>query len=223
MDNSLNSVVLSVNDIQEIFALYSLALSSTPYGFLARRTQDDFQKILSQPSQDVIATGIRSGKQLVAYSICHRISQNPYPENTILAMIEDSNSTIYHGDGTVVHPDYQGRMLAQRISRLRREHIVERGIDHMLGLISTDNIVSIGNAVLAGILLVGFAKDETSLNYIAYAGLLRERLQRDKGAVLTEVDDRQQQNSLFIEKYAACDFFPATAEVKRQLGFRIVA
>ncbi len=221
VENSLNSVVLSVNDIQEISALYSLALSSTPYGFVAKRTQYDLRKILSWPTEDVIATGIRNGKRLVAYSICHRIPGNPYRENQILAMIEDGNSTIYHGDGTVVHPDYQGRTPAQRISRLRREQIVERRIDHMLGLISTDNIVSIGNAALAGILLVGFANDETSLNYIAYAGSLRERLRRDERAVLTGVDDRQQQTSLFLQKYAACDFFPATAEVKRKLGFRI--
>ena len=197
-DNYLETVLLSLHDIDEIFALYALTRTTMPYGFLADRTQDNFREIFRAP-EEVIATGIRDNGRLIAYSICHRITSNVYPDNAFLSMIEPAVSTIYHGDGTVVHPAYHGRMLAQRISRLRSQQRIERQIDHMVGLIATDNIVSIGNAVLGGALLVGFVHDDTSLNYIAYAGRLRDRLP-DVTPVVVGWNDHGQQQQLFAKR-----------------------
>lgn len=54
----LETVLLSLNEIDEIFALYALTRTTMPYGFLADRTQDDFREIFRKP-EEVIATGIR--------------------------------------------------------------------------------------------------------------------------------------------------------------------
>jgi hypothetical protein len=215
---------LSVGDVDEIFALYTLGRSGTPYGFLAIRTKNDFCKILAQP-EDVIATGIRHNGRLIAYSICHRLTKNPYPKHPVLSLIDAAKSTLYHGDGTVVHPAYQGRMLAQRISRLRWRQILERQIDHVLGLIAVDNIASIGNAVLAGVLLVGFRRDETSLNYIAYAGRFRDQLRTDIVPTAVGWKNHQQQQRLFSEGKVvrdvthSSDLSAAATKLERQFAF----
>lgn len=227
--NYLQTVFLSSDDIDEIFALYALARSATPYGFLATRTKDDFREIFRKP-EEVIGTGIRDNGRLIAYSVCHRVTTNLYSENPLLSTIEPTASTVYHGDGTVVHPAYHGRMLTQRISRLRFEQIAERRIDHVVGLIAADNIVSIGNAVLAGALLVGFAHDDTSLNYIAYAGCFRDRLRNDAMPITVGWKDHKQQQRLFAERNVICDLSKpstvassiATTVGDRQFAFRPV-
>lgn len=199
----LQTVLLTSNDVDEIFALYEFGRSDTPYGFLALRTKEHFREVF-RTHEHVVGTGIRDNGRLIAYSICHRIARNPYPDNPVLSAV-DPTSTIYHGDGTVVHPAYHGRMLAQRIARLRWEQIAERRIEHVLGLVAVDNIVSIGNVVLAGGLLVGFARDETSMNYIAYAGCLRDRLRKDAMPVSVAWHDHEQQQHLFVERNVVCN------------------
>jgi hypothetical protein len=86
------------------------------------------------------------------------------------------------------------------------QQLADRHIDHVLGLIAVDNIVSIGNAVLGGLLLVGFARDETSLNYIAYHGRLRDWLSTDATLVSVGWKDHDRQQRLFAERKVVCDF-----------------
>jgi hypothetical protein len=202
--NRLQVVLLSLNDVDEIFSLYRLCRVATPYGFLAIRSENDFREIFRNP-ENVIGTGIRDDGRLIAYSICHRIATNPYPDNPVLSAIEFQTATVYHGDGTAVHPDYHGRMLARRIARLRRQQIADRRVDHVLGLIAVDNIMSIGNVVLAGVLLVGFARDETALNYIAYSGSFRDKLGTDRVPLIVRWNDQEQQQRLFAQQYVVCD------------------
>jgi len=222
--NGYEVVSLSAADVDEILALYTLGCADTPYGFLAIRTKKDFCQILARP-EDVIATGIRHNGRLIAYSICHRVAKNPYPKHPALSLIDASKSTVYHGDGTVVHPAYQGRMLAQRISRLRWREITERQIDHVLGLIAVDNMASIGNAVLAGVLLVGFTRDVTSLNYIAYAGRFRDNLRTDTVPTTVGWKNRAQQQRLFRQGKVVCDvthsndLASAATKLERQFAF----
>lgn len=201
--NRLQTVLLSSDDIDDIFSLYGICRADTPYGFLAVRTIDDFRELFRNPT-DVIGTGMRDNGKLIAYSICHRVATNPYPDNPLLSAIEPQTDIVYHGDGTVVHPAYQGRILARRVVRLRRQQIADRRIAHVLGLIAVDNIVSIGNAVLAGALLVGFARDETSLNYIGYAGSLRDRLRKDVMPLTVRRDDHERQQHLFTKRNVVC-------------------
>ena len=225
--NRLQTVLLSSDDLDEISGLHELSRSTTPYGFLAARAKDDFREIFRRPD-DVIAAGIRDNGRLVAYSICHRVSKIPYSDNALLSEIEPKTSIVYHGDGTVVHPNYQGRAIAQRIARLRMEQIAARRIDHVLGLIAVDNIASIGNAVLAGALLVGFARDETALNYVAYAGRFRERLRSDALPIIVGWTDHDRQRRLFAERRVVSEFHRrappgipgAGANGDRQFGFR---
>jgi hypothetical protein len=201
---------LSASDVDDIYALYALTRSTTPHGFLALRTKHDFHNIFTNP-QDSIGTGIRHQGQLIAYSICHRLTRNPYPISPVLSLIDATTSRVYHGDGTVVDPAFQGRTLARRISRLRRQQIRERHIDHLFGLIAVDNIVSIGNAMLAGALLSGFLRDETALNYIAYAGRFCDKLRTDAASVTVGLKNQEQQRRLFTEGKVACNLIQSSS------------
>lgn len=218
-NNRLEDVVLALDDAAEVFALYDLVRTGTPYGFLAIRSEDDYRELFRNP-QNVVATGVRDGGRLIAHSICHRLTRNPYADNAILGKIDPVSERLYHGDGTTVHPDYQGRMLAKRMFRLRQREIEARRIEHMVGLVAVDNLISIGNVLHSGALLAGFARDETAMNYIAYGGRLNARLRNDVAPTEVEWRDHEMQRSLFERGHAACSLLrtPTSAATARGAG-----
>jgi GNAT superfamily N-acetyltransferase len=201
--NDLEAVLLSLIDVDEIFALYELARSVTPYGFLANRSKNDYRRILHIP-EDIIGLGIKDGDRLIAYSIWHRIAANPYPQNLVLSAIDVTAATVFHSGGSAVHPEYQGRGLGRRLFEIRLQQMKERRIDHCLGLSAVENLPSIRSVLRAGSLIVGFARDETALNYIVYTGHLRERLMSDVPPVTVSSMDHNQQDQLFAQRHAIC-------------------
>ena len=203
VQNCLQTLFLSSDDIGQIFALYTLAQSATPHGFLATRSKDYFREIIRKPDE-VIAIGIRDKERLIAYSICHRVTTNPYSEYSLLSTIKPATCTVYHGDGTVVDPEYLGRRLAMRLFQVRLEEMIARRIDHMISLVAVDNLASIGNSLLAGAILVGFARDETAMNYILYVGTLSDRLNLHATPIEVVGTDQKKLKRLFAEGYAVC-------------------
>ncbi len=204
-------MLLSPDDVDDVYGLYELSRSISPYGHLAVRTKDDYRELFREPG-NVIGTGIRDNGQLVAHSICHRLTANPYRDNPVLAAIDPATSTVFHGDGTVVHPDYQGRHISQRIFRLRVEQMAERRIEHFVALIAIDNIVSIGNALLSGAILVGFRRDETAMNFVVYSGRLRSQVRDDVPPVRADWRETERHRRLFGERLVVCAFNRRAAE-----------
>jgi hypothetical protein len=209
--NRLEDVLLTHDDVGEIFALYELSRTSTSYGFLAIRNEDDY-RVLFEHAERVVATGVRDNGRLIAHSICHRLMRNPYEQNAILSSIDASRERMFHGDGTSVHPDYQGRRLAQRLFKLRQREIETNRIEHMVGLVAVDNLVSIGNVLHAGALLVGFVRDETAMNYLVYAGRLQANLTMGSPPLEVDWQDHETHASLFERRHAVCGLARAVAE-----------
>jgi GNAT superfamily N-acetyltransferase len=201
---SFQTVLLSSDDVDEVFALYQLARSVTPHGFLAIRTKDDYRKIFQNPKH-MVGLGIKDADRLIAYSVCHRIIANPHVNNPILSSIDATLRTVYHGDGHVIHPGYQGRGIGRQLLQFRSRQLADRGVQHYLALVAVDNLPSIGNIRNAGSMLVGFARDETALNYIVYSGCVRERVMTNALPVLVSYRDRNQQNRLFAQRHVICD------------------
>jgi hypothetical protein len=217
--NRLEDVVLTQDDVGEIFALYEASRASTPYGYLAIRTEDDYRALFASP-ESVVATGVRDNGRLIAHSICHRLMRNPYGQNAILGGIDASGERMFHGDGTLVHPDFQGRMLARRMFKLRQREIEANRIEHMVGLVAVDNLVSIGNILHAGALLVGLVRDETAMNYLVYAGRLEANIVRESPPFEVDWKDHDAQVSLFERRHAASGFARARAgDGQRKFGF----
>jgi hypothetical protein len=217
----LETIDLSLDEVDAIFDLYQVARSISPYGYLAVRTKDDYRELFRDPDS-VIGAGIKHGGKLIAYSICHRLTVNPYRDNPLLRSVDATTSAIYHGDGTVVHPAYQGRRLSHKLFRQRKEQMAARQIDHMLGLIAIDNMPSIGNALISGAMLIGFTNDETAMNYLAYRGRLQARVCADLAPKWTDWLNRERQELLFVGRHVVCDIrrsVPTDRTKNRSLGF----
>jgi hypothetical protein len=200
--SGIEVVYLDSRDVVEVHDLHVLCRSQSPYGHLAIRTKEDYRALLSEP-ENVIATGIRDEGRLVALSVCHRLTANPYDDNPVLAGIDPVTSTAFHGVGTVVHPDYRRRSLAKRLFDLRREQMADRHIEHMFYLAAIDNLGSLV-ALVPGAMLVGFRRDETAMNYIAYCGCLQADVRADILPVSIDWRDRNRQEELFSERLVVC-------------------
>lgn len=187
----LETVHLSCGDARDIFLLYEQVRSCTQYGFLANRSEQEFRALLRSP-KNVIGLGLRDAGRLIAYSMCHRISGNPYASNLFLSPIDPNRSVTYHGDGTVVDLDYAGRQLGKRLFQLRISEMAHRGVEHMISLVAIENTASIGNALLAGALLVGTVRDQTAMNYILYVGKFRNRLDLNANSVDIGAERREE-------------------------------
>jgi hypothetical protein len=192
----LSVELLSDLHVESVHRLYSVCAASAPLGFLATRSRVDFDDLLADP-ENTVAVGAWEGDVLVAYSICHQIRRNPYPNVKILGSLEGGSQTIYQGDGTVVRPGYRGRLLMQRLYQMRRRQLENRKVDHSVGLVSIGNVDSLGNVLIAGGLLVGFADDESGENYVGYAGRLAPGLLDGASPVIVRFGDRDRQRELF--------------------------
>jgi len=135
------------------------------------RTLEDFEEALGS-TETTVAVGSWVSGGLVAYSICRRSDRNPYSDVAYLEDIDPANSQLWIGLGTVVHPDFEGRLLMARLLNHRREILAKLNVEHEVGLAAVGNLSSIASIVRAGGILVGLARDENALNYVAYRGNL---------------------------------------------------
>jgi hypothetical protein len=196
------TVVLDSADAANLYELYKMTDSLTPYGFLARRQLADFEKALVDPNSTV-AVGVRKEGRLIAYSICRRATRLPYPGNFFLSRIDPAVTPLYIGMGTVVHPDFQGHLLMTQMLGLRRRLLAERKVLHMAGLVAVDNFLSIGILLRADAALLGFQEDETAMNYIAYGGEMLSRLEPQSDSIAVPVGDMERQAQMFDSGHIA--------------------
>ena len=215
-------VVLDAADTGSVYALYNLVDRLTPYGFLARRKLADFQSAFADPDS-IVAVGVRKEGKLIAYSICRRATCLPYPDNLFLSRIDPAVTPLYVGMGTVVDPDFQGHLLMAQMLDLRRRLLFERRVHHMAGLVAIDNLVSIGNLLHAGAALLGFQKDETAMNYIAYGGNMLSRLDRKSISIALPVGDREQQAQLFDSGHVAFSLQPGRMKQRNMLFLPLIS
>lgn len=199
----LEFVNLTADDVDDVFALYELALKRTSPGFLALRTKQDYVQLFAA-ADEVVADGVRDRERLIAYSLGGRISVNPYPSCRMLASINPKHERLYHGYGWVVHPDYRGKGIGPPLFRLRFQHLAARQVDHFLALSAVDNLQSIGSILKAGSILIGLAHDETALNYILYWGRFLGRLRKGMAPLVVPSFDRLEQERLFKQGYVIC-------------------
>ena len=214
-------VVLDAADSGSVYALYNVAERLTPYGFLARRELAEFENAFADPDS-IIAVGVRKEGRLIAYSICQRAKRLPYPDNFFLSKIDPVVTPLYVGMGTVVHPDFQGRLLMTQMLGLRRKLLVERQVHHMAGLVAIDNLLSIGSLLRAGAALLGFQEDETAMNYIAYGGEMLSRLERQSRSVAVPVGDTEQQSQMFDSSHVAFALRPGRMKQRNLLFLPLI-
>ena len=217
----IQTVVLDAADASSVFELHSQIGQVTPHGYLAPRQASDFERAFADPCS-IAAVGVRKDGQLIAYSICQRAFTLPYPENPHLSKIDLTITPLYVGMGTVVHPDFEGRLLMAQMLGLRRKLLIERRIRHVVGLVAIGNLKSIGNLLRVGAALLGFSEDETAMNYIAYGGEMLSRLDRQTGNIMVSTDDVGRQEGMFNTGHVASGLRPDTKKQREFLFLPLI-
>jgi hypothetical protein len=216
--STITVVTLGVRDVDEVYELYSAVQQSTLFGFLAERTLEDFADVLGDEANSV-SIGVRDGERLVGYTLCRRSFDHPYPDVVCLRSIDPESTVLYSGMGTVIHPELHGRFLTQRLFAARQQVCLRRGVQHMVGLVDVGNFASIANILRAGACLAGFARDQTSLNYIAYGGMLHRRAEEGGPVLSVDMADHVTQRARFDAGLAVTSL-NRSSRLQRQLGFQ---
>jgi len=219
MSSSIITVVaLEIRDVDEVYELYSTVQKSTLFGFLAQRTLEDFASVLGD-EENAVSIGVRDGERLVGYTLCTRSFDHPYSGVVCLRSLDPQGTVLYSGRGTVIDPDYQGRFLTQRLFAARQQALVERGVQHMVGLVDVGNYASIANILRAGACLAGFARDQTSLNYVAYGGIMHRRVVGSAPVLAVDIEDYAAQRAQFDAGLAVTSL-NRSSRLRRELGFQ---
>ena len=71
----------------------------------------------------------------------------------------------------MIHPDFQGLHLMRKLLDERRKVISGQATFHTVGLIATENLSSLANALRAGGWVIGLHHDAYCENFILYSGI----------------------------------------------------
>lgn len=192
---------LHAQDSCDAYQLFCEVFSSTPHGFLAQRSLDDFHRVLGDESTNM-STGVFEDNKLIAYQLCAIAPECPFPGAGNLEKLYRSGLKICRGLGLLIHPNYQNRGLGKTLAHQRREIMREKGIGQLTGLIDRNNLPSLSLNMKFGATLVDFFEDSTSLNYVIvqYA---KSKLKHSVSTLTVQHDDRETQSQLFGNAWAA--------------------
>jgi GNAT superfamily N-acetyltransferase len=166
---------LGEGNTDEVFALYKLVSQLTPRGFIAHRTRETFNAILSSKNYSVGAfyRDALVGYQLWVTARNLEFDAVRYPR---LAQIANGNWTLF-GRGTVVAPGHQGTGLGAHLAARTAELARVAGCySYQLGQVHVFNTRSLRYALNFGKTLVGISHDEFGPNYVSCYFLGRSEL-----------------------------------------------
>jgi len=167
---SVQIAALGPQDAPRVWSLYQRVQALTPHGFLAQRSPEDFARILTGQTPGV-AVGAFAGGQLQGYSFSRLMAA----DNPLGLAFGFAAGSAFEGMGSAIDPQVSGRLIMSRMLALRGQIEAARGGAHVVGLIDTANLASVAHVLRSGGVLVGTRRDATSLNYVAYGGVLVQR------------------------------------------------
>jgi len=163
---------LTPSDTTCVYDLYQRVAVSSPYGFLTEKSMDDISAVL-RCAEHSASIGAWSRGRLVAYSLCVRAMEDVFSQSPLFRLIERRREPLWNGKGTVVDPQFEGRLLMPRLLARRYRLIHERSpCCHIAGMVAYDNISSLIGAFRAGSWAVGLEDDQYCRNVVFYAGSL---------------------------------------------------
>lgn len=192
---------LHAQDSCDAYQLFCEVFSSTPYGFLAQKSLDDFHRVLGDEISN-LSSGVFEDNKLIAYQLCAIAPECPFPGAGNLEKLYRSGLKICCSLGLVIHPNYQSRGLGKTLAHQRREIMREKGIGQLTALIDRNNIHSVFMHMKLGTTLIDFFEDSTSLNYV-----IMQHEKSNSGNVAStrtvQYDDFRAQSQLFSKAWAA--------------------
>jgi hypothetical protein len=165
---------LTASDSASVYDLYRRVAATSPHGFLTEKSMDDILAILDCPGHSA-SVGAWADGRLVAYALCVRETNEVYLRSPLIRVVQGRGEPLWSGKGTVVDPQFEGRLLMPRLLARRygliREH---SALCHSAGMIAVDNIPSLIGALRAGSWAVGLEDDQYCRNFVCYGGALAE-------------------------------------------------
>lgn len=165
-------------DVAQVCALYRFALSNSPAGHLAERSDSELASAITSPT-GAASVGVWIDDVLVGYSLCSVDGAERAWDSPLIRRIAARREKLWTGSGTVVHPDFHGLHLMRKLLQARTAEIARQGPLHTAGLIAVGNLASLMNAMRAGGWIVGLHHDGDCQNYILYAGIEKDRVALD--------------------------------------------
>jgi hypothetical protein len=165
---------LMASDSACVYDLYRRVAATSPQGFLTEKSMDDILAILHCPEHSA-SVGAWADGRLVAYALCVRETNEVFLGSPLIRVVQRRGEPLWSGKGTVVDPQFEGRLLMPRLLarryRLIREH---SALCHSAGMVAVDNIPSLIGALRAGSWAVGLEDDQYCRNFVCYGGALAE-------------------------------------------------
>lgn len=167
-------IPLKASDADSVFDLYRRVAATSPHGFLSEKSLDEILAILDCPGHSA-SVGARVDGRLVAYALCVLETNEVFLQSPLIRLVQGCGEPLWSGKGTVVDPQFEGRLLMPRLLarryRLIREH---SALCHSAGMIAVNNIPSLAGALRAGSWAVGMEEDQYCRNFVCYGGALAE-------------------------------------------------
>jgi hypothetical protein len=165
---------LTASDADCVSDLYQRVAATTPHGFLSQKSMGEILAILDCPGHSA-SVGAWADGRLVAYALCVLETNEVFLQSPLIRLVQGRGEPLWSGKGTVVDPQFEGRLLMPRLLarryRLIREH---SALCHSAGMIAVDNIPSLAGALRAGSWAVGLEADQYCRNFVCYGGALAE-------------------------------------------------
>lgn len=163
---------LTASDSSCVYDLYRRVATTSPQGFLTEKSMDDILGILRYPEHSASVGAWVEGR-LVAYTLCVRETNEVFLGSPLIRVVQRRGEPLWCGKGTVVDPQFEGRLLMPRLLARRYRVICEQSaICHSAGMIAVDNMSSLIGALRAGSLAVGLEDDQYCRNIVCYGGAL---------------------------------------------------
>ena len=192
---------LARGDLDEVFALYSLVLASSPRGALDERDRAEFAALLED--RNTIAVGLRAGSMLVGYAFYILAGELPAPNRAFLDRFGAGGQAAVLSRGIAVHPDYRQSDIGSALIAHQRAILAMRGIEHAFNVVLHANWPAIPLRLRSGGVFPGHITDRYGLCFLAYTGPLTPRFSRNVSAQVEVAHaDIAAQEKLFARGFA---------------------
>lgn len=169
---------LTKRDVPDVCALFQRVWLGAPPGYLAARSEADIAEAIVDPKTSA-SVGAWDGPRLIAYSLCSVDRHGCYDGVHLLRVLRERGEALWTGKGTIVSPEYEGRLLMSRLLQARGALLRAQGDVHSAGLIAVANLPSLAGALRAGARIIGLVQDDDCMNFLGYAGALSDQIAAD--------------------------------------------
>ncbi|MDJ1017107.1 MAG: GNAT family N-acetyltransferase [Paracoccaceae bacterium] len=181
---------LDPDDLDAVAGLFERLFAKLPRGTLYEKSRADFLDLLSARSGGNL--GAFENGAMVGYTLV-RVAPWDAPYETFpLGDGIARGQPVAVAAGTLVAPEWQGRLLGARLLRARRPSLEAGGVRHAVGEMLIDNLNSVAMYLRTGGAICGFNTDSFGLaNFVHYTGPLTVDADQTKAVETARLEEME--------------------------------